>query len=196
MIIGSDLAETLTSGFYGIQNLVAKKYDLEVGNRFWQRHLTLEREFNDWLRGKVSEGYYWHETLRGTGWPHSLTATECRRLLSQNMRAKVPGTLSVYRRIISHPYSFSEPWRRLKIPPDQMIFIDDNPKNVAAAERYGIETILFVDAEQLEEELKNYGFEFAPTEEDAVSLAVGTSTMSLSEPEVDVPAAAQEEARV
>lgn len=217
MIVGSDLAEVLISGLYGTQDIIAARYGQEVGERFWQRHLDLEPEFTDLMRGKMSEHYYWHEFLKGDDWPFGVK--EAMQAFSENMRRTIPGTVQVYQRIISYPRSFSRPddrvqgmpeidiisdhilerlpelqrnhpgifaitrrriWScvvgmikeddsffgealdRLRIGPDELVFIDDRPANIASAERYGIQSILFQDAAQLERELTALGFEFAP----------------------------------
>jgi len=44
--------------------------------------------------------------------------------------------------------------------PSELIFVDDNLKNVEAAREYGIYAIVFENAKQLESDLKKAGFEF------------------------------------
>lgn len=51
-------------------------------------------------------------------------------------------------------------WSLGNVDPQEIVFIDDNPKNIAAAERSGIKGIRFTDAEALETELCALGFKF------------------------------------
>ena len=49
------------------------------------------------------------------------------------------------------------------LKPEEVILIDDNIKNIAAASRFGIQGILYQSSHQLETELRDkYGFEFGP----------------------------------
>ena len=45
---------------------------------------------------------------------------------------------------------------------DEIVFIDNNPKNIVAAERSGIKSILFTDAVFLEYQLSDLGFVIGP----------------------------------
>lgn len=45
---------------------------------------------------------------------------------------------------------------RLGVAPEEALFIDDAPENVEAAAALGLHTILFTDAEELEQELKRF----------------------------------------
>ena len=53
------------------------------------------------------------------------------------------------------PRIFQLALQRFGIKAEETVFIDDNPKNVAAANAMGITGILFESKEQLEEELNN-----------------------------------------
>lgn len=60
------------------------------------------------------------------------------------------------------PEFFKIVFRRLCIAPENALFIDDNPGNIAAARRIGMPSILFQNARQLEREMHDrYGFVFA-----------------------------------
>lgn len=48
----------------------------------------------------------------------------------------------------------------LRLPPSQLIFVDDRAVNVDAAKQAGIDGILFKSAAQLEEQLKERGLRF------------------------------------
>jgi len=47
--------------------------------------------------------------------------------------------------------------QKLDSKPEECIFVDDKPKNLAAAKELGMKTILFRSASQLETELRNMG---------------------------------------
>ena len=53
--------------------------------------------------------------------------------------------------------------RFLNLPPDEVIFVDDSAYNTTSATLAGITSIYFENAQQLERELGQYGFQFAPS---------------------------------
>jgi len=57
------------------------------------------------------------------------------------------------------PVIYKEALKKSRYP-DNVIFIDDHPANVTAAEKHGIRGILFEDYIKLEESLKELGLEF------------------------------------
>lgn len=52
---------------------------------------------------------------------------------------------------------YEELFRKFSLRPEQCFFIDDFPPNIEAAENAGMQGVVFHDARQLEEELKNRG---------------------------------------
>ena len=48
--------------------------------------------------------------------------------------------------------SFNLILNKMKVSPEQTVFIDDNKKNIAVAKSLGINSILFEDNKQLKEE--------------------------------------------
>ena len=52
---------------------------------------------------------------------------------------------------------YQELFRKFSLRPEQCFFIDDFPPNIEAAENAGMQGVVFYDARQLAEELKNRG---------------------------------------
>ena len=53
--------------------------------------------------------------------------------------------------------------RFLNVPLDEIIFVDDSAYNTTSATLAGITSVYFEDANQLENNLRQYGFKFAPS---------------------------------
>lgn len=60
-----------------------------------------------------------------------------------------------YRKLKQDNGTFQLILDKLKIKPEETLFIDDNEKNVQCAEKIGIKGIIFIDSEQLKKELRN-----------------------------------------
>lgn len=58
------------------------------------------------------------------------------------------------------PRAFEVLLATLKLPAATVIFIDDKPENVAAAQKMGIEGIIFINPDQLREALETRGVKF------------------------------------
>jgi putative hydrolase of the HAD superfamily len=58
-----------------------------------------------------------------------------------------------------HPEAYQILLKRLNLPPQNVLFIDNQPRNVEAAKLLGLDGIVFVSREQLIEELKIRGIE-------------------------------------
>lgn len=54
------------------------------------------------------------------------------------------------------PNVFEIVLKKLDVLPEEVLFIDDNPKNISSASSLGLKTILFKNAKELKEELKKY----------------------------------------
>jgi len=52
---------------------------------------------------------------------------------------------------------FKDEIKKLKVKPNECIYIDDLEKNIPPARKLGMKTILFKDVKQLKKELKSYG---------------------------------------
>lgn len=50
---------------------------------------------------------------------------------------------------------------KFQTKPEQVLFIDDSPKNIKTAEELGIASILFQSAPQLKKDLKKFGIKMA-----------------------------------
>ena len=103
MIICSDLSDVLIKGIYGFEKIVAARYGEDVAKKCWVRFLEVENYFRDLLRGEMAEDEFWRIVLSEGTWPFGLS--EIKGIFSKNLQGVVPGTLDVYRRIVSHPCS-------------------------------------------------------------------------------------------
>lgn len=85
-----------------------------------------------------------------------------RYILPAQIRVKspslIPTTLLSYEIGVRkpHPQAYEILLQQLSLPPEQILFIDDQNVNVQAAEKLGIQSIHFIHPEKLEEELQNY----------------------------------------
>lgn len=101
MIIMTDLSEVLIKGVFGTEQIVAERYGEELAKRFTKRRGAINHIFCELLRGHLSEDVYWNVFLQEDEWPFS--KDELKEILSINMTESIPGTLSVYQRIIGYP---------------------------------------------------------------------------------------------
>ena len=89
-----------------MEELIASRYGGTTADRFVARHRDLAEDFEDLLRGNITEFEYWRMFLTGSRWPFGIK--DLKRLLSENMRFKIPGTLSVSRRIVAYPVAVKQ----------------------------------------------------------------------------------------
>ena len=101
MIIMTDLSEVLIKGVYGTEKIVAERYGEAVAERYVKRRNAINDIFCELLRGHFSENIYWDVFLQEGEWPFD--RDELKEILSINMIDDIPGTLSVYQRIIGYP---------------------------------------------------------------------------------------------
>ena len=106
MIILTDLSEVLIRGIYGTENLIEQQYGKRIVKKYLKRREELNDVFCEVMRGHIPEDVYWHVFLHDGEWPFD--ADELKTILSMNLAETIPGTLSVYQRIIGHPYSFKK----------------------------------------------------------------------------------------
>lgn len=64
-----------------------------------------------------------------------------------------------------HPEAYKNLLKELKLPADSVIFIDDKVDNVEGAKKLGIDSIHFINPNQLMEDLEKRGFEFSKAAE-------------------------------
>lgn len=88
---------------------------------------------------------YQAEIIRKMGYYDLFTPV----LLSYEIRVKKP-----------NPEAFQILLKKLNLPASSVLFIDDRMENVEAAKKQGIDSIQFVNPEQLKKELEKRGFDF------------------------------------
>lgn len=103
MIILTDLSEVLIRGISGTEKIIRDRYGKRVAKEFIQRRTNINPIFCELMRGHISEDVYWYVFLQNNNWPFG--SNELKEIFSLNLMKKIPGTLDVYRRIISYPDS-------------------------------------------------------------------------------------------
>lgn len=101
MVILTDLSEVLVKGVFGAEKYVKEYYGAKVAKCYLNRRREINTIFCELLRGHISEDIYWEVFLQQGKWPFDVE--ELKRFLSLNLAEVIPGTLDVYRRIISYP---------------------------------------------------------------------------------------------
>lgn len=138
--------------------IVSEKYNLRpvdlsenlLGRAFAEK-LTPIEGVSDLVRRLVKLGIR-TAVLSDTIEPHAKALREANmydgfdyRFLSHELGLRKPG-----------PEIFKRALETLRVTPDATIFIDDDPKNVRGASELGIHGINFMDAKQLEDDLKSF----------------------------------------
>lgn len=107
MVLLTDLSEVLITGINGLEYRVADRYyrepeaKIEFAVRFRRRLYELNGQFQELLRGRMTEDEYWQQFLASGDWP--LTLEEIKAAFGENLRDIVPGTLQLYQRITQYP---------------------------------------------------------------------------------------------
>ena len=218
MVILTDLSEVFISGIYGTEKILATKFGDEAGKLFWDQHNKTYIEFENLMRGRMTEKEYWDIFFKKGEYP--FTYKDVNEAFAENLRKTIPDTADMYQRIISHPRHvgsaidmvegvptiylvsdhireriqfikkshkclfklfadefwsfkigkikrdpgfFSNLLSKLNLRPEEVVFIDDSQVNINMATFAGVHSILFRNADQVENMLKNcYRFEFTP----------------------------------
>lgn len=135
MVIFSDLSEVLINGMCGTEEIVAARYGKEVAKVFSTRHAELmEEEFRELLRGNMKENEYWRIFLLEGHLPFGID--EAKEIFSENLKKVVPGTLDVYRRIVSCPKSLHRPGITIAEKPEIVIVSDHISERIGEIHRY------------------------------------------------------------
>lgn len=103
MVIFSDLSDVLISGLDEAIDTIIARYGKAIGVKCWHRLYNTQKDFGELMRGKISEAEFYRRFLFKGDWPFG--ARDIQRILSEIFKKKIPGTLDVYSRIISHPCS-------------------------------------------------------------------------------------------
>lgn len=107
MVILSDLSEVLINGVTKVGEVITERYGEGYGARYEERFEQNREVFHDLLRGRITEDTFFSILLRDGHWPFDSEHLE--QIYADEFKKKVPDTLSVYRRIVAHPHSFSDP---------------------------------------------------------------------------------------
>lgn len=104
MIIFSDLSDVLINGVYGVENIIEDYYDTDVAVKFVERKYEVYEEFENLMRGFMTEDQFWEMFLSKGNWPFGVT--ELKVFLSHNFARTIPGTFDLYKIIDKYPESF------------------------------------------------------------------------------------------
>ena len=107
MVILTDLSEVLIHGISGAEDIAAARYGKDVADACLSRHLEIEEDFRELLRGGMAEDDYWCRFMQEGKWPFGIQ--ELKAIFSENLQKTIPGTLEVYQRIVSSPCSLRNP---------------------------------------------------------------------------------------
>ncbi len=91
-----DLSEVIISGYYGIEQLVKKKYNIKIKEFEERKKETLEIFF-ELMRGKIKEEDYWKKFLEGTDW--NFTIEDLKISMRENLNRPVEGTMEIVKEL-------------------------------------------------------------------------------------------------
>ena len=134
MIILTDLSDVLIEGLGKTASLVSQRFGGEAGIKCWHRIQETEEDFNNLMRGKMSEKDYYRIFFKKGDLP--FTAKDISRFFSESFRTVVPGTLQVYQRIVAYPEQFSSLAAMKKGMPDIYIVSDHIAERVEEIKGY------------------------------------------------------------
>ncbi len=87
-----DLSEVIISGYYGMELLMEKKYNISAEEFIDQKQKSLNI-FLDAMRGKMTEEQYWQELLKRTNW--NITIKDLKTTIRENLNQPIKGTLEI-----------------------------------------------------------------------------------------------------
>lgn len=134
MVILTDLSDVLIHGISGVEKTFAERYGKDIAKAFWQRHLETERDFHELMRGGMKEDAYWRLVMQGRDWPFGIQ--EIKSIFSENLKKTIPGTLSVYQRIVAFPRSVRRTWSLIDGAPEFYIVSDHIEERLGEIHRY------------------------------------------------------------
>ena len=92
MVIFSDLSEVLVKGIGGTEDKVESLYGADYAEKFLKRRIEVNDKILDLFRNKCDENEYWKYFLQGNELNIDFTVEKLRKVLSRNLRNKIPGT--------------------------------------------------------------------------------------------------------
>ena len=91
-----DLSEVIISGYYGVGNLMEKRYQISAEEFEKQKDIHIDL-FLDSMRGKLTEEEYVRELIKGTNW--SIHGFELKELIRENLNIPVKGTMDIIKKL-------------------------------------------------------------------------------------------------
>ena len=96
----TDLSDVLIGGIIGLDDVIAVRYGENVSREFSKRFRDNYPNFNDLMRGVISEEEYWELFSRGEAWSDGFSTSLVRELFVLNMQKVVPNTFDLYRKLL------------------------------------------------------------------------------------------------
>ena len=87
-----DLSEVIISGYWRIENLIEKKYEIPAED-FLQQKINKNELFLDLMRGNLKEEDYWNELLKGMNW--DITIEDLKNTAREYLNQPVEGTMEI-----------------------------------------------------------------------------------------------------
>ena len=87
-----DLSEVIISGYWRIENLIEKKYEIPAED-FLQQKINKYELFLDLMRGNLKEEDYWNELLKGMNW--DITIEDLKNTAREYLNQPVEGTMEI-----------------------------------------------------------------------------------------------------
>ena len=101
MIIFTSLSDVLIKGVEETEKLVRSCYGDKVGFEYSKRLDKTRPEFEQLLRGEITEDAYWKTVLDNQNWPFGLR--DIKKILSATLKESIPGVMGVIQDIKSFP---------------------------------------------------------------------------------------------
>ena len=87
-----DLSEVIISGYWRIENLIEKKYEIPAED-FLQQKINKNELFLDLMRWNLKEEDYWNQLLKGMNW--DITIEDLKNTAREYLNQPVEGTMEI-----------------------------------------------------------------------------------------------------
>jgi len=141
-----------------INKVTSEKFWMDLSNFFGASRKELKKDFIDYL--KINKKVLDFAIKLKKGYKIGILTNfipDLEIIIKKNeLRKKFDAIVTSYKTGIAKPNIkiFKIIMKRLKVRPEQCIFVDNMTKNMAPAEKIGMKVILFKDLDQLKRDLK------------------------------------------
>lgn len=106
MKILADFSGLFGGGLPEAAQLIIDRYGRSAGGQCWRRFTETNEEYKNLLRGRISEAEYFDIFFAKVDLPFG--KEKLSEIFSEAFRTTIPGTLNLYKRIISYPRRMNE----------------------------------------------------------------------------------------